>query len=446
MARALDIIILAAGRGTRMPGDRPKVLNALFGEPLIQHVIDEARALVPREIGVIVGYRKEDVRTALAGQDVSFCVQREPQGTGDAVRACRRRFANRDGDVMVLSGDVPLVRGASLKKLLAAHRRRRAASSLFTAVPDDAGSLGRIVRDRTGHLEAIVEARDATPEVLAIREINAGIYVFRNEALFDGLRKIRRHEGSGEFYLTDVVRDLAQAGSRVVAEVLDDPSEAHGINTFMELTRAHSVLRSRILVEHAARGVSFVDPSSTFVAKGVKIGSDTEICPFSVIQAGVSIGARCRIGPFAHLRHGTVIGDDARVGNFVEVKDSRIGAGSSVAHLSFLGDATVGHDVNVGAGTITANFDGISHQSTQVGDGASVGSGTLIVAPNRVGKGATTGAGAVLPAGQEVADGETVVGVPARRLATLSKTRKRATAPKKRTRVRGDRRRKGSTS
>lgn len=416
MPSDLDILILAAGKGSRMKSDLPKVLHPLMGRPLIDHVLDEAEALSPREIGVIVGHGRDLVKEALAPRGVSFVVQREQKGTGHAVRSAAKTFGGRDGHVVVLSGDVPLLTAATLKALVSRHKRAKARATVMTAVLDDPGSLGRVVRDGRGRLECIVEARDADPEQLAIQEINSGIYCFRSQDLFDGLKKLKKHAGSGEFYLTDVVKDLVAAGEKVVAFAADDPSEAMGINTQQDRLAAQEALKARIFEAHTAAGVEIIDPSLTFIDKGVTIGPGTVILPFSAIMGHVSIGARCRVGPYAHLRPGTVLEDGAAVGNFVETKDATLGEDSLALHLAYLGDATVGRGVNIGAGTITANYDGQRKNRTHVGDGAFVGSGSVLVAPVDIGQDATVGAGSVVPARQHVADGQTVVGVPARPL------------------------------
>ncbi|MEE9394681.1 MAG: NTP transferase domain-containing protein [Planctomycetota bacterium] len=413
MARDLDILILAAGRGSRMGSDIPKVLHPLLGDPLIRHVIDAALELSPREIGVIVGHARQQVKSELANYDLTFVLQRDQKGTGHAVRCADKHFAGRKGHVMILSGDVPLMRGSTLKSFFQHHKKSRLPASLITASLDHPGSLGRVVRDARGRVERIVEARDADFSELAIREINSGIYLFRNADLFEGLRKLKLHRGSGEYYLTDVIKMLATAGRGVHAESIADPFEALGINTGTELLSAQETLRRRIALEHASRGVEFIDPSSTFVGKGVTIGAGTVVWPFSVIQGGVSIGARCRIGPFAHLRPGSVIEDGAQVGSFVEVKNSRLGRDSMAKHLAFIGDADIGAGVNVGAGAVTANFDGKRIHRTEIGDGAFIGSGSVLVAPAKVGEHATVGAGAVVPKGHEVSAHDTVVGVPA---------------------------------
>lgn len=426
MAASLDILILAAGKGTRMKSDLPKVLHRVMGETLLHHVIRAARTLSPRRIGVIVGHRRELVAEALRDdKDCELVVQKEQLGTGHAIRCAAAKFAGKAKDVMVLSGDVPLVRGATLEALVRRHKRERAAISLLTAILDDPGSLGRVLRDDRGNAAKIVEARDATPEQRACREVNAGIYVFRGDLLFDGVRQLKK-QPNGEFYLTDVVTGTIASRGRVLPEVLVDPAEASGINTKKELSEAHEALRRRILDEHAERGVVIVDPPHTFIAPGVAIGPGAVIQPFSVIGEAVSIGARCRIGPFAHLRPGTCLADDAIVGNFVEVKNSSLGQRSSARHLAYLGDAEIGDDVNLGAGVITANFDGVRKNRTIVESGAKVGSNAVLIAPVRVARRATVGAGAVVTAGKDVAEGSVVVGIPARELGVARNVEKPA--------------------
>lgn len=416
MAAPLDILILAAGKGTRMKSDLPKVLHRVMGETLLHHVIRAARALSPRRIGVIVGHRRELVAESLRDEkDCELVVQAEQLGTGHAIRCAAAKFAGKAKDVVVLSGDVPLVRGETLLGLLNRHRQEKAAISLLTAILDEPGSLGRVLRDGKGHVARIVEARDATAEERACREVNAGIYVFKGDVLFKGVRNLAK-QPNGEYYLTDVVTGAIASRARVSPEVLSDPAEASGINTKKELAEAHESLRRRILDAHAERGVLIVDPPHTFIAPGAVIGPGTVIQPFSVIGEAVSIGARCRIGPFAHLRPGTCLADDAIVGNFVEVKNSSLGQRSSARHLAYLGDAEIGDDVNIGAGVITANFDGVQKNRTVVESGARIGSNAVLIAPVRVARKATVGAGAVVTAGKDVAEGSVVVGIPAREL------------------------------
>lgn len=418
MATNLDILILAAGRGTRMQSDLPKVLHTLMGEPLIHHVLDAANGLKPREIGVVVGHGSKDVRSALKDHSVTFCTQKLQNGTGHAVRSASRAFSGRSGHVMVLSGDVPLIRAATLRKFFDDHKKSRAGISLITASMESPGSLGRVVRGPSGRVVDIVEARDADFAELAIREINSGIYIFRNSVLFEGLKKLRAHGRSGEIYLTGLIRDHAEAGKIVNAVNIGDPTEVMGINTGKELISAQAVLRQHIVMHHAASGVEFVDPSSTFVAKGARIGRGTVVWPFSVIMGGVSIGARCRIGPFAHLRGGTQVGDDSQVGNFVEMKDTVLGPDSLALHLAYLGDATTGAGVNVGAGSITANFDGKQKHETTIGDGARIGAGSVLVAPVSIPEDAVVGAGSVVLKNTEIAAGDVIAGVPAKKIET----------------------------
>ncbi len=401
-----------------MHGDQPKVLYTLMGESLIHHVLDSTLDLKPREVGVIVGHGAAEVQSALSDHAVTFCRQREQKGTGHAVRAASRAFSGRKGHVMILSGDVPLIRAATLQKFFEDHKKSRSGVSVITASMDSPGSLGRVSRDEAGNVVGIVEARDADFAELAIREINSGIYLFRNSVLFDGLKRLRPHTGSGEVYLTDLIRHHAEAGKRVNAVNIGDPAEVMGVNTVAELVQAQAVLRHHIVMHHAARVVEFVDPSSTFVAKGAQIGRGTVVWPFSVIMGGVSIGARCRIGPFAHIRGGTQVGDGSQVGSFVEMKETVLGPDSLALHLAYLGDTTVGAGVNIGAGTITANFDGNSKHKTSIEDGASIGAGTVLVAPVTVGAKARTGAGAVVLSDADIESGDLVAGVPAKKIKT----------------------------
>ena len=413
MARSVHVVILAGGEGKRMKSPVPKVLMDLLGKPVIGHVIAAARTLKPAGIAVVGGARMPELRRALKDEGVAFARQPEPKGTADAVRKVLRHLPKAGADVVILCGDAPLVRGSSLRQALSLHRRRRAELTLVTAELAEATGLGRILRDARGDLDQVVEERDATPLQRAIREVNAGQDVVRVETLRRLLPRIGRENTQGEYYLTDLVGLVA---GRKQASILKDADEARGINHPAEFRAVRKILAGRLVEAIEAAGATVQDPSLTYVECGVTVGRGAVIQPFSVIRAGVSIGALCVVGPFAHLREGTVLEEGSRIGGFVEVKASRLGPGSRALHLAYLGDADIGADVNVGAGTVTANYDGKRKHRTVVEDGVFLGSGTMLVAPVTVRKGARTGAGAVIPAGQDVAAGSTVVGVPARKL------------------------------
>ncbi|HYC78101.1 MAG TPA: NTP transferase domain-containing protein [Planctomycetota bacterium] len=418
MPKRVDVLILAAGEGKRMKSPTPKVLVDLLGRPLVGHVIEAARTLAPRRLVVVAGKRLPEVKAAFAGQrDVAFALQPHPKGTADAVAHGLDVLPKAAGDVVVLCGDVPLLTAETLKALLTAHRRARAGVTALVAVVEDPTGLGRIVRDAKGGFVRIVEEKDADVETRRIREINAGVYVFDAKRLRAHLKKVRPNNVQGELYLTDVLEIERSSGGKVALAVASDPAEVSGVNRPSELERAQALLHERFIRAHQERGVRFKAPHLTYLEAGVELGEGTVVEPFVVLRAGVSIAARCRVGPFAHVRPGTRLEQGVDVGAFVEVKASRLGPGAAARHLAFLGDADVGAGANIGAGVVTANFDGRRKHRTRIGADAFVGSGTVLVAPVSVGDGATTGAGAVVTRGRDVPPGAVVVGVPARPLA-----------------------------
>ena len=417
MAKPVDVMVLAAGEGKRMKSPVPKVLVDLLGRTLVGHVVAAARPLRPRRLAVVAGKHLEAIRASFVAEpDVRFALQADPQGTGHAVRCGLVAIPKGVGDLFVLCGDVPLLRPETLRLMLRTHRRAKADVTALTAIADDPTGLGRIVRDARGGFVRIVEEKDADPATKAIREINAGVYVFDSSKLRRHLAKLRPNNAQGEYYLTDVLELALKAEGKVMLVQASDPTETSGINRPSELLRAQGLLHDRLVRDYAEQGVRIVQPSTTHIEVDVEIGPGSVIEPFVVLRKGVRIAARCRVGPFAHLRHGTVLEEGADVGNFVEVKASRLGPGALARHLTYLGDAEVGAGANIGAGVITANFDGTLKHRTRIGAKAFIGSGTVLVAPVSVGAGATTGAGAVVLKGQDVAPGSVVVGVPARPL------------------------------
>ncbi|MBI4565902.1 MAG: bifunctional N-acetylglucosamine-1-phosphate uridyltransferase/glucosamine-1-phosphate acetyltransferase [Planctomycetes bacterium] len=428
-------ILLAAGKGVRMKSERAKVLQELLGRPLIYHVLRAVRTAGLKEITVVTGHQEEAVRAAV-GEGVVFVRQAEQKGTGHAVQCCEPFLRGFGGDLLVMPGDAPLVMPATLASLVERRRVSGAACVVLTACLDDPRGYGRIVRDSSGGFERIVEQADASESEQRIQEANSSIYAFDASALWDALREIRPNPRSGEIYLTDVLAALKSRGQAILTQRSADACEIYGINTRRDLVAATNFLRWRLLELHLDNGVAVVDPSTTYIEDGVTIGPDTTVRPYTVIEHDVVIGRGCDVGPFAHLRPGTVLEDRAEVGNFVEVKKSRLGRSSKAKHLAYLGDASLGEGVNIGAGTITANYDGRSKHQTVIEDGVHVGSNTVLVAPVRVGKGATTGAGAVVLAGRDVAAGDTVAGVPARSLRMRQAADKAEEPPRKAAKVR----------
>jgi bifunctional UDP-N-acetylglucosamine pyrophosphorylase/glucosamine-1-phosphate N-acetyltransferase len=410
-------IILAAGQGKRMKSEKAKVLHEVCGRPMIHYVVDAARGAGARTIVVVVGYAADQVLECLQGEpNIHFATQSEQLGTGHAVKICRPLLEDYQGPAMVLVGDEPLLRPEPLADLLARQEHESAACFLGTARVHDAMGFGRILRDSAGRFLKIVEERDCTPEEKAIREVNPSCYVFELPLLWEALDQIGTSNAQHEYYLTDAPERLMAMGRKVMALNVLRPDDILGVNTRQHLAHAAQVMQARIQDHWMTEGVTIVDPHNTYIDGRASIGRDTVIYPFSVISGAVKIGVDCRVGPFSHLRDGTVFEDGVEVGAFVEVSRSHIETGTVARHLAYLGDAQVGRDVNVGAGTITANFDGTRKNETRIGDRARIGSGAIMVAPVTIGSEAVVGAGAVITRGKHVDDGETVVGVPARSL------------------------------
>ncbi len=398
-----------------------KVLHKVLGRHVIHYVLNALKAAAVNRVFVVVGYQEDDVRKAV-GDGVTYVRQDQQKGTGHAARCCEKALGKHVGPVLVLAGDAPLVKGGTIQLMLDAHRADKNSCTVLTSCVDNPAGYGRISRDKEGHFERIIEEADCTEQQKYIQEVNSGTYVFDSHALFEALREVKPVNAKGEYYLTDVLSVLLGKGKRVTTYRASDQSEVYGINTRHDLVVATNFLRWRVLEKHLEAGVTVVDPSTTYIEEDVTIGADATILPFSVIEHDVTIGSHCEVGPFAHLRPGTILEEHAEIGNFVEVKKSRIGKHSKAKHLTYLGDAILGERVNIGAGTITANYDGKSKHATTIEDGASTGSNTVLVAPVTLGKGAKTGAGAVVLAGRHVPAGGVAVGVPA----TIKSKRKRA--------------------
>ncbi|MBI2153823.1 MAG: bifunctional UDP-N-acetylglucosamine diphosphorylase/glucosamine-1-phosphate N-acetyltransferase GlmU [Candidatus Rokubacteria bacterium] len=429
MGDELTTVVLAAGEGKRMRSRRPKVLHRLGGRPLIAYPVNLARRLGGRLV-LVVGRDGEEVRRAVGETaDVHFVEQKERLGTGHALAQARSACGNGSGTILVLPGDTPLLSEAALRRLVDAHRAGNAAVTLLTAVVDDPSGYGRIVREG-GRVTAIVEDGDASPPQKQIREIGTSVYCFDARRLWGALDQVRADNDQGEYYLTDVVGILQRQGQPVEAVVTDDPVECLGINDRRQLAQVAALLRSRTLDRLMADGVTILDPTTTYVDDTVTVGPDTVLAPGVVLEGATVIGAECAIGfgchlsdsrlgarvtlrpycvlseatvedeatlgPFCHLRPLSHVGARAKIGNFVELKKSRIGRGSKVPHLSYVGDATVGEDVNIGAGTITCNYDGVAKHETRIGPGAFIGTNSSLVAPLTIGAGAYVGAGSTI--------------------------------------------------
>lgn len=410
--RPIQAIILAAGEGTRMKSELPKALHPLCGRPMIAYAVDLAAAAGARQPIVILGHGAEAV-TPVLPKEAKVVLQTKRLGTGDAVLAAKR-VLGRDGTVLILYADTPLLRRATVQRLIETHFKTAATCTLLVAHLADPSGYGRIVRNEAGQIAGILEEAEASTAQRAIREINVGPLVCHTQALMAALAGVPPSGSTKELYLTHAVSHVArQEGAKIQAARVEEAAEALGINSREDLVRAIGVIRQRIVDLHVHNGVTIEDPSTTSIDHGVSIGVDTIIRPCTVIETGVSIGRRCVIGPFAHLRTGTSVGDESRVGNFAELVRTKLGARVRMQHVSYLGDATVEEAVNIGAGAITANYDGRTKQPTRIGKGAFIGSDTVLIAPVKIGPGAVTGAGSVVTKAHDVPPKGVVVGVPA---------------------------------
>ena len=413
----IHAVILAAGDGTRMNSDRPKILHAVGRKPMLGHVMDTVRAAGINRIFVITGYKSDEVQ-AYVGSQAQCVEQRQRRGTADAVMQVQSEAILQDPDarLLVIYGDTPLIRVETVRRLLAAHFAPDAAGTLLAAKIKDPTGYGRIVRNDADGVIKIVEEPDCSVFERAIEEINVGLYVFKSSVLFAALRLIKPTNKKNEYYLTDVIEVLHKQNLLVNAITTDDADEILGVNSRQGLARAYEIYRTRVLEKLVDSGVTVLDPHTTFIDEAVTIGRDSVIYPFTVIEPQVTIGRNCAIGPFCRIRSGCAVGDGVSLGNFVELNRSTVGADSRIKHHSYVGDTTIGQRVNIGAGTIVANYDGKKKHRTEIADDAFIGTGTILVAPVNVGRGAMTGAGAVVTKGKHVPDGATVVGVPAREL------------------------------
>jgi bifunctional UDP-N-acetylglucosamine pyrophosphorylase/glucosamine-1-phosphate N-acetyltransferase len=394
MADELAAVVMAAGIGTRMKSATPKHLHPILGRKMVDWVIAAARGAGVERIVVIASPQTTDLL-----EDVEVAVQEEPLGTGDAVRCARAALADFGGDVLVLNGDVPALRPETIRALVDTHRTSGAAATVLSFEPGDAGAYGRIVRDGDGRLARIVEAADASPEELALGEVNSGIYVFRAEKLWPALERLDPHNAQGELYVTDTLGLLVTEGEPCAVQLADDPLEAEGVNTRVELALAAASLRDRINEGHMLAGVTIVDPATTWIEAGVEIEPDVVVQPYTVIRGRVRIEGRAEIGPFAYVRAVSVIGEGAKIGTFVEVKNAAVGAGAKIPHLSYVGDAEVGEGTNIAAGNITANFpheEGEPKGRTRIGRNVRTGVDTVFDAPVEIGDDVWIAAGTVI--------------------------------------------------
>ncbi|MGG3883924.1 bifunctional UDP-N-acetylglucosamine diphosphorylase/glucosamine-1-phosphate N-acetyltransferase GlmU [Brevibacillus panacihumi] len=424
----IHAVVLAAGQGTRMKSKLHKVLHPVCGKPMVQHVVDTLVAMQVEDIVVVVGHGADAVRAEL-GDGITYALQEKQLGTAHAVQQAEPFLLDKEGTTFLLYGDVPLLSAQTLTALRAYHEEQQAAATVLTAVLNDPTGYGRIVRDSAGEVLRIVEHKDASLQERAITEINTGIYCFDNRKLWNALKEVKNENAQGEYYLTDCVSILRNQHEKVVGFAAEDPDETMGINDRVQLADAEAYLRRRIALGHMRNGVTIIDPASTYIEADVTIGADTIIQPGSFLRGRTTIGSDCvigpqadltdvqvadqvsiayavlaeasvaansTVGPFAYVRPGSEIGPGVKIGDFVELKNAKIGEGSKIPHLSYVGDAEIGKGVNIGCGTITVNYDGAVKHKTVVQDGAFVGCNSNLVAPVTVGKNAYVAAGSTI--------------------------------------------------
>ena len=421
-------IILAAGKGTRMKSKLYKVLHPVSGQPMVEHIINRVSETNPDQIITIVGHGAEQVKAQL-GERSEYALQAEQLGTGHAVLQAASFLQGKEGTTLVISGDTPLLTTETLNNLLEYHQGKNASATILTAQAEDPTGYGRIIRDHIGIVEKIVEQKDTTPEEALVQEINTGTYCFDNQALFEALNKVGTDNAQGEYYLTDIIEILKDAGKTVAAYQTEDFDESMGVNDRIALAKANELMRQRINKMHMVNGVSFVDPATTYIDAGVEIGSDTVIEAGVQLQGKTVIGSDCVIGahsrivdsviedhvvvehsviekslvkshadvgPFAHLRPKAEIGEGVHIGNFVEVKNAEIGKNTKVGHLTYVGDATLGEEINVGCGVVFVNYDGKNKHRTTIGDHSFIGSNANIIAPVEIAKNTSVAAGSTI--------------------------------------------------
>jgi bifunctional UDP-N-acetylglucosamine pyrophosphorylase/glucosamine-1-phosphate N-acetyltransferase len=445
-------IILAAGQGTRTRSKLPKVLHPVAGKPMVWHAIRAVSQLADLPPVIVVGFGAEAVKQSLKAERVDFALQAEQLGTGHAVASARPNLEGKANLVLVTYADMPLLRGESLKDLMALHQQSSSPVTMTSYFGEEARGFGRVVRDSHGHVAQIVEQADATPEQLAIREYNVSAYCFDADWLWGALENIPI-SAKGEYYLTDLIGLAVAEGHQVNSMVLEDPLEAIGLNNRVHLAAADKVMRQRINEKWMLAGVTIINPDATYIEAGVTIGQDTVIQPNTHLRGTTMIGEDCEIGPdttvidsvvgdrahliasmieqaeisndvtmgpFCHLRKGAILKEGVHLGNFAEVKDSSLGAGTKMGHFSYIGNAVIGKNVNIGAGTITCNYDGEKKNPTEIGDDVFLGSDTMLVAPVKIGDRSITGAGAVVT--RDVPQDTLVMGVPAKEKRKLEKS------------------------
>lgn len=422
------VIVLAAGQGTRMKSKLYKVLHPVCGKPMVRHVIDELKQIGADQIITVVGHGADEVKNELK-DDSEFVLQEQQLGTAHAVMQARDLLQDKEGLTLVVCGDTPLLKADTIKAMIDYHINNHSKATILTAVAEDPTGYGRVIRNEQGYVEKIVEHKDASDEEKAVKEINAGTYCFDNASLFHALQKVTNNNAQNEYYLPDVIGILKDAGQTVTAFTTNDFTEIFGINDRVALAQAGKIMQQRINEKHMRNGVTIIDPEQTYIDATVVIGQDTVIYPGTMVKGNTVIGTDCiigpnseilncdignrtsirqsvthdskigsdvQIGPFAHIRPQSLIHDEVRIGNFVEIKKTEFGRKSKASHLSYIGDANVGSNVNIGCGSITVNYDGVNKFKTIIKDGAFVGCNSNLVAPVEIGEGAYVAAGSTI--------------------------------------------------
>lgn len=424
----INAVILAAGEGTRMKSKMPKVLHEVMGRPMVKRVVDTAKDLEAKNICVVTGHMSETVQEALKDEGVSFAVQEKQLGTGHAVMQAEE-YINENEDVLILYGDTPLIKAETLEKLIEYHRSENNGVSIISAIVEDSTGYGHIIRDKDGNFVKNVEYKDATPEEKLVKEINSGIYCFKGSSLKKALKLITNDNAQGEYYLPDALEIILKSGEKVNAMTIGDVTEFFGVNNRVQLAQANKIMQKRINEKHMLNGVTIIDPTDTYIADDVEIGMDTIIYPGCVLEGKTVIGDDCKIGPdtrltdmtlapnvtiqytvameseigsgtkvgpFAYIRPNSKIGENIKIGDFVEVKNSVIGNGTKVSHLTYIGDSDVGERINFGCGTVTVNYDGHKKFRTTIEDDVFIGCNANLVAPVTLKKGSYVAAGSTI--------------------------------------------------
>jgi len=388
-------VVLAAGKGTRMKSNKSKLVHKIYGKELVKRVVETAKKAEVQDVVTVVGYLKEQVQEVL-GDSVKYAYQEEMLGTGHAVLRAEKYLKDKKGKVVILNGDVPILRPETLKNLIDKSIKNKEYATLLTAIYDNPKGYGRIIRDEGGNIKKIVEEKDATEEQSKIKEINAGIYCFDIQELLLALKELKPNNSQGEYYLTDVINIMNEKGLKTGAVIVEDNTEILGVNDRRQLEMLTMVLRLRINQYHMNNGVTIEDINNTYIYDDVEIGVDTVIHPNTTIKCDVVIGEDCEIGPNAYIREGCVLENKVKIGSFVEIKKAIIKEGAKVPHLSYMGDCEIGKKVNVGCGTITCNYDGFNKSKTIIGNNAFIGSNTNLVAPVKVGDNTFIAAGSTI--------------------------------------------------